>query len=304
MGSHISRSGRVVLPTACGELVQGTLDGVRCLVSCPIDRYAAAKIELTPAPTSSDRWNVPADAPKAAAALRLGLARFGNGFARSAGRLRLISEMPRGRGYATSTADVGATLYALAEALGHPLNAEEAARLAVSVEPSDSTVFPGLTLFAHRDGALQKYLGKAPPLDVIALDPGGAVDTLAFNRLDHGEALRRLAPQHREAFQLLFEGLKRENWHDVGEAATLSSRAHQAILPHPLLEAALGLAGEIGALGVCRAHSGTILGLLLDPRHADTPGAVDFLRRQLPADIAVTRYRLVGGGPRPKSPDK
>ena len=304
MKSHIGRSGRVALPTACGELVQGTLDGVRCLVSCPIDHYATAEIKLNPAPNSSAGWDVPPDAPKAVTALRLGLARFGNGSARSAGRLRLTSEMPRGRGYATSTADVGATLYALVEALGHPLSAEEASRLAVNVEPSDSTIFPGLTLFAHRDGALQKHLGKAPPLDVIVLDPGGAVDTLAFNRLNHSEALRRLAPQHREAFQLLFEGLKRKNWQDVGEAVTLSSRAHQAILPHPLLEAALDLADAINALGVCRAHSGTILGLLLNPQHADAPGAMDFLRYKLPAEIAVTRYRLVGGGPRSEIPDR
>jgi len=40
----------VALPAACGELVQGTLDGVRCLVSCPIDRYSIAKVTLQPEP--------------------------------------------------------------------------------------------------------------------------------------------------------------------------------------------------------------------------------------------------------------
>jgi L-threonine kinase len=283
--------GRVALPAACGELVQGTLDGVRCLVSCPINWYSIAEVGLRPEPG----WEVPADSPKAAAALRVGLAHLGR--TELGGRLRLISDVPRGRGYASSTADVGAALYALGRALGQSLVVADVARLAVSVEPSDSTVFPGLALFDHRGGSFHERLGPAPPLAVVVVDPGGEVDTLAFNRQDHREVLARLAPQHREAFTLLFEGLQRGDWRAIGEAATLSARAHQAILLDPLLEMVLTLARSVGGLGVCRAHSGTVLGLLLDPEHADVSAVADFVARQLPDGVAVVRCSLVGGGP-------
>ncbi|MEJ2560223.1 MAG: hypothetical protein P8186_29215, partial [Anaerolineae bacterium] len=114
---------RVALPATCGELVQGTLDGIPCLVSCPIGRYSTAEVCLRPGPG----WDVPPDAAKAAAALRDGLAYLDR--PELGGRLRLVTDLPRGRGYASSTADIGATLFALARVMGHPLASDEAARL-------------------------------------------------------------------------------------------------------------------------------------------------------------------------------
>ncbi len=282
----------VAVPATCGELVQGTLDGIPCLVSCPIDRYSTAEIHLKPTPG----WDMPCDAPKAVAALHAGLAYLGG--ATWAGQLRLLSDLPRGRGYGSSTADIGATLYALGQALGRSVVPEQVARLAVSVEPSDSTILPDLALFDHRRGRLHESLGPAPPLTVVVIDPGGEVDTLTFNRMNHRETLSRLAPQHREAFSLLREGLGEGNCEAVGEAATLSARAHQDILYNPLLEPVLAMAREVGAIGVCRAHSGTLLGLLLAPGQADPSAVVAFAARRLPDSVAVRPQRLLDGGPR------
>ena len=285
-------SASIALPGTCGELVQGTLDGVPCLVSCPIDRYSVAEVELR----SEAYWDAPCDAPKAAAALRAGL----NYLEQPAlgGRLRLNSDLPRGRGYASSTADVGAALFALGEALDRPLKSAEVAQLAVSVEPSDSTVYPGLAMFDHRQGSFHRDLGPAPPLAVIVLDSGGKVDTIDFNRRDYVAVLRTLGRQHLEAFDLLSTGLVHNDWGSIGEAATLSARVHQAILPHPLLERALSLAQEVGAVGVCRAHSGTILGVLLDPGRIDVQAATAFLRHAFYCEAAVSSYQVVDGGPR------
>lgn len=280
------------LPATCGELVQGTLDGIPCLVSCPIDFYSVAEIHLN----STPGWDIPHDAPKAGAALWAGLARLGGGPA--GGRLRLVSDVPRGRGYGSSTADIGATLYALGQALGQTLAPEQVAGLAVAVEPSDSSIFPGLTLFDHRCGRFHEGLGPAPPLAVVVIDPGGEVDTLAFNQMDHRRTLARLASQHRQAFSLLRQGLKEGDWGAVGEAASLSACAHQSVLPNPLLEPVLALAREVGALGLCRAHSGTLLGLLLDPVGSDLPAVAALVANQLPDTVSVKLYPLVSGGPR------
>ena len=283
---------RAVLPGTCGELVQGTLDGVPCLVSCPIDRCSTADLELQPEPA----WHVPDDAPKAATALRTGMSYLGQtGWGC---RLMLESSLPRGRGYASSTADVGATLYALGSAVGHPLSDSEVATLAVGVEPSDSTIFAGLTLFDHRHGTFFESWGEPPDAVVIVCDPGGEVDTLHFNGYDHGNTLRLLAPLHREAFDLLRQGLAAGDLRTVGEAATISAQAHQAVLPSAFLRRVLPLAREAGAAGVCRAHSGTICGILLDPATTDVPAVVVYLRRVLGEAVAVHAQRLIGGGPR------
>jgi len=124
------------------------------------------------------------------------------------------------------------------------------------------------------------------------------VDTIAFNRIDHRESLRRLAPQHEEAFALLRQGLARGDLASIGAAATLSSQAHQVILHNPLLESVQSLSCEVHALGICRAHSGTLLGLLMDANRSDVQAARRFVAQRLGSRVAVASYPLVDGGPR------
>jgi L-threonine kinase len=284
------RAVRVALPGTCGELAQGTLDGEPCLISCPIDYYSIAEVCFQ----SWNGWTVPEHAPKTRAALQVGLAYLDR--ATSGGYVRLQTTLPRGRGYGSSTADIGATLYALGEAAGQELIPSEVARLAVHVEPTDSSLFPGLALWDHRYGHVYEDLGVPPALMVVILDPGGVVDTLAFNQGDYREVLGRLAPQHCEAFALVREGLRQGNLEALGTAATLSARAHQAILANPLLEPALSLARDVRALGVCRAHSGTLLGLLLDPKDADVPAITALAAQRFAPAVAVFSRSLVSGG--------
>jgi L-threonine kinase len=249
------------MPGTCGEWVQGTLDDVPCLISCVIDWYA----EITVALDGAYGWQFPGDAPKAGAALRLAArARAAVG-----GTLQIANPLPRSRGYASSTADVGGAIYAVGQALGLPFNPVEVARLAVQVEPSDSTLFPTPTLFAHRDASFHRLLPALPALAVVVIDGGGAVDTLAFNAADHTAALRRAAPLHREAFARLEAGLACGDGVEVAQAATLSAAVHQAILPSDLVDAALASYASLGALGICRAHSGTLVGLVCWPEVAE-----------------------------------
>ncbi len=260
--STIAESATVRLPGTCGEWVQGTLDGVPCLVSCAIDWWAGVTVTMNGAPGRQ----IPPDAAKSAAALRLALA--ARDVATADATFRLDNPLPRGRGYASSTADVGGTIYAVGAALGRPFAPEEAARLAVQIEPSDSTIFPGPTLFAHRDASFWRPLPSLPPLAVVILDPGGAVDTLAFNAADHTAALRRLAAAHRDAFAAFEAGLAAGDPVEAAQAATQSARLHQAILPSDLVDAALASYVGLGALGICRAHSGTLVGLICRPEDA------------------------------------
>jgi len=54
----------------------------------------------------------------------------------------------------------------------------------------------------------------------------------------------------------------------------------------------------VGALGVNVAHSGTVIGLLLDPSHADGLATVAYLTAHLPGLESISLNRMVGGGPR------
>jgi len=226
--------------------------------------------------------------------------------------LRILSDLPRAKGMASSTADIAATVCALAQALGKRLEPWEVARIALSVEPSDSLMFPGLALFDHRSGRVYEDLGPAPPLEVVVLDFGGTVDTLTYNRHYRADLLRGMVAEHQEALAAVKAGLRRGNLADIGGAATLqrgnladiggaatlSARAHQRILYKPQLETVIGLAREVGALGVNVAHSGTVIGVLFDPAQADGPALAAYLAAHLPGLESISLNRMVGGGPR------
>lgn len=285
---------RVRLPATCGELVQGTLDGEPCLVSCPIGWYGEVEVRVSP----NTGWETPTACPKVARAVELALAECAPVGRAVGGCVWVRSAVPRGRGYGSSTVDVGGALYGLlwclTGALPDPLSV---AWLAVQVEPTDSTVAPGLALLAHRTAAFLEILGQAPALEVIVLDPGGEVDTETFNRTLNLEALRRLAPLHREAFALLRAGVASQDVEVIGQAAALSAQAYQAILPNPLVETAFRLAHEVGAVGVCRAHSGTLVGILWNPAVDEAARVAVWVQKRLGERVLVRPYPLVAGGP-------
>ncbi|MHB1006871.1 MAG: GHMP family kinase ATP-binding protein [Chloroflexota bacterium] len=268
------------------------LGGSHFLVSCPIDLYAAVSVELT----EDGLLDVPGDAPKAAAALSLGLAHYS--LEGTGARLRIASPIPRSKGMGSSTADVAGTLYALATALRRTLPPAEAGGLCLAIEPTNSTVLPSLALFDHRRGTLCEELGPPPPADVLVLDSGGEVDTLAYNAVDRTRALLGLSPTHARALRMVRAGIARGDVRLLGEGATLSALAHQAILPKPHVETALALGQSLGAAGVCVGHSGTVIGVLF-PRDAADPSLIwRHFQHELPELSILGWQRVVGGGVR------
>jgi L-threonine kinase len=209
--------------------------------------------------------------------------------------LDITNPLPVGRGYGTSTADIGAALFAANQAFSLELTANEASQIAVQIEPTDSTLFPGLTLFAHRTGHFYTCLGAAPAAKLIIFDPGGAVDSETFNARDWSEPLKKVAHEQQEVFQILSQGVASGDLLAIAEASTLSAKYHQTILFNPLIDIILSLAKQLGAAGICRAHSGTIVGLIF---HKDcaVDEIVEYLSRELPPTIQIRTAALVDGG--------
>ncbi len=308
---RLPRAATAEVPCTCGELVQGALDGQPFLVSCPIDRYSRVTVRLgqsigadgtthgrnTPRLEESHRHPVvegpPAKALRAAAAtlefLEIGDIPF---------HLELSCPLSPSRGFGTSTADVVGAIAATAAAAGAELSPLQMARLAVGVEPSDGTMFPGLALFDHRSAGRWEDLGSAPPLLVVVLEFAGTVDTLEFNAALQMEKLRALEPEHRRAVDLLRQGLRETRLELIGRAATTSARANEQLLPKPQLEPAIALGARFGALGVCAAHSGTALGVLFAPEELRSAEALRASASQLPGLETVWVSKIVNGGAR------
>lgn len=278
------------MPGSCGELVQGTLDDVHFHITCPVDLYATVQVKLVP---GSGRVHGAQDCPKARRAAAIALSRFGSN---SDAVLSVVSELPRGKGMASSTADVVATVSGIFAAFGSDVPPNTVADIALQVEPSDGLMYPGIALFDHRNGKARRVIGRAPPMHVLVLDFGGIIDTVAFNLTDRTAELQRLESRWRKAAALVENGIKSGSAEMVGEGATISSLAHQAILPKPQLDAVMQFGRELRSVGVNVAHSGSVLGLLFDGDRDRAEFAKAKALDRLPGLERVYLQRLVDGG--------
>ena len=291
-------SAAVRVPGVCGELVQGMSGGIHFLVTCPIDLFALARVTLFRGGNGVD---APPDCPKAVAALEATLAHLGRGDVGA--RLAVTSPIPRSKGMGSSSADVAATIAATGLALGAELSPETVARIALSVEPSDGVMFPGIALLDHRKGRILELLGPPPPVEIVALDFGGTVDTVEFNSVDRRPLWRSIQAEVDRALRLVKDGLRRGDPGLMGEGATISARASQRVTLKPRLPEVLEFAGAVGAVGVNVGHSGTIIGVLLDARERRGESVLQRARQTFPDAEAIHRFRLLGGGLHQLRPD-
>lgn len=286
-----ARRGVAWSPGTCGELAQGHLDGVAVMVTCPIDVGSQAIVELS---HGSGCVHGPADASKARKAVESTLGLLGRPDLNA--RLQLASALPRSKGMASSTADVAAAIAATAAALGSSVSSRQQADLALSIEPSDGVMLPGIALFDHLEGRIARTLGPPPPMRVLVLEFSDEVDTEAFNAESRMSASSLDGGLFREALDLIAAGVDNGDPGQIGEGATLSSQLNQCILPKPRLPHAMKLAKDAGALGVNVAHSGTVIGLLFDAGAERITWAAHSARQRLPEIVAIHDCRIIGGG--------
>ena len=278
-------------PGVCGELVQGMLAEAYFLVTCPVDFFSRVQVQVF---RDGPKLAVPDGCSKSAAALSATLVYLGRDDLSA--KLRINNPIPRGKGMGSSSADVAATIAATGLALGVELSPQSIAEIALSVEPTDGVMFPGIALFDHREGSIAEILGPPPPMEIVALDFGGTVDTLEFNAVDRRAKWRSIEADTRSALELVRTGLAQSDPALVGRGSTVSALASQEVLPKPRLSDVNQFAQDVGAVGVNVGHSGTIIGVLLDARQRRGKSTFHQARNRFPEAKMVHHFRLLGGG--------
>ena len=244
-----------------GELLQGVLPGQKreFLVTLPITRYSTAR--FTAFSKSREICVFPSHKEKSRRLAEKLMHAFGLD---SGGFLSVRSELPAGKGCASSSADMVATARAIQSAFGVSISRASLAQVMSSIEPSDGVMYEGIVSFYHREGVLRKFLGYLPSLTIVGLDEGGQVDTVEFNKRS-----KPFSQAHRAEYEKLLLGMERAVAHGdlrtLGEISTRSAIMNQDLLPKNHLDLLLDMRRRYKALGVVAAHSGTQLGLLLDP---------------------------------------
>ncbi|MBM7614721.1 GHMP family kinase ATP-binding protein [Alkaliphilus hydrothermalis] len=256
-----------VAPASCGELLQGWLLGGEKLISYSIDCYSHVFLRENPLDMqiSSGSLKHKARYSKAYKILKRVLQYYGVPAEEAFNlHLEIKSEIPVGKGMASSTADLAATALATAAYLGKNITQREIAYLCVEIEPTDSTIFSEITLFDQLQGRFMKGYGHLPPCRVLLLEGKGRVNTLEFRKINRREKLLRQKDQMRKALHTFEVGMDNQDLSKIGEASILSGLANQPILYKPGLEDMVELGIKLGASGVNVAHSGTVVGLLYE----------------------------------------
>ena len=284
-------SATVRAPGVCGELAQGVMDGVHFLVTCPVDFYSRVKVDIY---SGGPGVEAPEDCDKAAADVRRTLSHLKN--SKVLARLTINNPIPRGKGMASSSADLAAAIAATGLALGQELTPDQIAQIALSIEPTDGIMIPGVAIFDHRAGSIRESLGPPPPMEIVALDLGGTVDTVQFNMVDRFQRWQAVNEQTTEALRLLRQGIANQDPALVGQGASISAEASQTVLAKPRLAEVKEFAESVGAVGINVGHSGTIMGVLLDARERRGKSTYHKAKEAFPDAHEVYHFRLLGGG--------
>ncbi|MEV6813967.1 kinase [Micromonospora sp. NPDC051296] len=269
-----------------GELLQGRLpeDDGDFLVTFPVARWSVATFRTDPGVTGVKVW--PPHKRKGARLAEMIIAETGE---RIGAHLSLDSGLPEGKGMASSSADLVATARAVGNALGVDMPPERIESHLREIEPTDGVLYPGIVAYHHRQVRLRAMLGALPSMTVVGVDEGGEVDTVAFNQLPKPFS----AADRREYAWLLArmaDAVRARDLAEVGRIATRSAEMNQILRPFTMLSDMVDVCERVGGLGVVAAHSGTMLGILLDrarPDYHDTLAATASACAALAGNVAV-----------------
>ena len=199
---------------------------------------------------------------------------------------------------AISTADIGATIVATLGLIQKKLSSEEIAKLASTIEPTDSIYIEKNSIFNPLNGEVIRYLGNVKDLRVVILEPNSTLNTMRIRKTPN---YKKIKTQNKEiikiSFSLLEEGIKSNDMHKIGKASTFSSLANESIHKKEGLAKIIEISKNYGAYGVNVAHSGTVVGILIDKSMNDTR-LIELLKNERLDSVYKKMYtsNIIDGG--------
>ncbi|WP_164860081.1 hypothetical protein [Actinomyces wuliandei] len=197
--------------------------------------------------------------------------------------LNLSSNIPVGKGCSSSTADIIATTNAFLRRFfpgtPTPIASALTTHIASTIERGEHLTCPGIVSCAQRQHkVLQRYKTRMG-ITIVGVDEGGFIDTEKFHKeITPNESL---ACTYSDLYKRMHVALMQNDRQAVGSIATESAEIHQKVLPKESFDKALSLLFETDALGVCVAHSGTAIGMMLPSEDETIDEKVSYIQQCL-----------------------
>lgn len=183
------------------------------------------------------------------------------------------TNVPVGKGMASSSADLGAAALAYEQArLGacEPLHVvprryvNDILEMITTIEPTDAVLYEGINYAGLDTGKIISCFQLPHQLSVVVCVPEESRNTMDVraNQLGLSAATHKVDDA---AFAKFKTACDTKNLALLGELATYSAEANQEILPTPQFDIVTSIAKEHNALGVLVGHSGTVCGIIVPP---------------------------------------
>ncbi|TYS71053.1 kinase [Sutcliffiella horikoshii] len=241
-----------------GELLQGVdaKSGFDFLVTLPIDKYSWAEF----IPDLSNQLEVIPEYKQKSILLATRLLKYFN--LPLSGKLIIQSNLPMGKGLASSSADLVATARAIQSAYDFELPIKLLQKFLKEIEPTDGVMYSGIVSFYHREVQIKEMFGSIPPLTIVAIDEGGEVNTINYNNekkpINFKDKL-----EYTQLNNKLKIAIQEQDVRAIGKVATRSAIMNQKRLEKRSLNHFLQISEQFNTLGITVAHSGTFIGLML-----------------------------------------
>jgi L-threonine kinase len=244
-----------------GELLQGVLpNGKKFMVTFPINIFSYVKFIPE---VNNNAVNVfPAHKIKSKTIAEKLICNFN---LKIGGNLIINSEIPEGKGLASSSADLVATAYAIADSLKTSISEQMIAELILEIEPSDGIMYSGIVSFYHQELKLINTIGNLSSLIIIAVDEGYTVDTIDYNARTKIYTSADAA-KYNNMLNKMSYAIRKHDLGMIGKITTESAIMNQQNNPKKYLDEFIHISNEVQALGIVVAHSGSFIGVLLDPQ--------------------------------------
>lgn len=242
-------------PGSCGEIIQGYIKGSLKLISLPINCYT--RVRLIEGKSGNNNY------PKVQKMIEKIFKYYGYDKKDTENiSIKICSDIPIGKGMASSTADLAATAVVCSKYLGKKITEVEVASLCTEVEPTDSTVFSDFTLFDYINGDYIKHYDGLSQFRILTLEGKDIIDTVEFNKRNNIKTHFENRDNIKKALNYFEEGISKKDLSFIGKCGIISASQNQKILPIKDLYEIINLSLKYGGYGINIAHSGTVIGIL------------------------------------------
>lgn len=244
-------------PGSFGEVLQGRINNKDLLLSCPVNIYT--NVRVFECNNADKKFNNNKSAHFLYNILKLWeYERYYNDI-----DIEISSQIPYGKGLASSTADLCGVYYCLLKMFKREFNEQELMEQCIKIEPTDSIIFKEMTLFDYKRGLFKETIGEYFNYNILAFEGSKIVDTVEFNN----KSLPDLSNLD-DLISTLKEAIKEKKLEKLAYVSSESILRNQKRLSYDFLEEVISIKNKTSGLGIIGAHSGSVLGILYEDLEA------------------------------------